>query len=127
VRTLKTTVVVVACYALGTLIIVPGWLWVMVSDFNWASAGVGLVIVLAWLFGYFPVVGGLVGLLKIRRLMKVADQALSEPGETSSTWEELLIERLLEEVPVPGFIAEPIVQWLVRHTKRRVHALKMGP
>lgn len=125
--TIKTTVVVVTCYALGTLIIVAGWLWVAVSDFNWTSAGVGFLIVLAWLFGYFPIVGGAVGLFKIRKLMKVADQALSEPGETSSTGEELLIERLLEEVPVPGFIAEPIVRWLVRHTKRRVHTFKMGP
>lgn len=124
---MKTTVVVVVCYVLGALIIVPWCLWEVYSDFNWTNAGLGLFIILAWLCGYFPVVGGIVGFLKIRRLLKTADQALSEPGETTSSWQELLIERLVDEIPVPGFIAEPIVRRLVVYAKRRVQASRMGP
>ena len=106
-------------WILGLLTAVPYATWYLLFHADRSQYAALIVFILAWTFGYWGLVGPLIGALKARAVFKALERAQSsedlERTLGSPEMREVVIDQLATENHIPRFVAAWVYRKLVRH------------
>ena len=105
-------------WILGLLTVVPYATYYLLFHAERDQYAVLITLVLFWIFGYWGVVGPLLGALAARRVFRAIEHASSQDellrALRSDETREVAIDLIASEHHIPRFLAARIYRWLLR-------------
>jgi len=110
-------------WVLGLVTVVPYATWYLLFHAPRSQYAVLITLVLFWIFGYWGIVGPLLGAIKVRKVFRAIEQARSSEDllKTLQSTEarEAAIEFIAMENHIPKFLATRVYDLLVKRLSMR--------
>lgn len=120
----------IAIWIAGLVTIVPYGTYYLLFHATRDQYAALITLVLFWIFGYWGVAGPLLGVIRVRRLMRTLEAAQSrgelEAALRSEEARQTAIDFIATENRIPRFVARRLFDLVVRRLSARVAAERAG-